>query len=274
LKRLPNPEDALPEHGELFILLRSIPTCHNIIWQDLVNMKKVYSALHKLKEINPLYNAINLPASASGLKLDQRISEFIAEETNDDDKNAITTADDKDTSKALGLDLPDREAMVKKIEEEEESTLYQNYTIQALHALRDNEKATDLYQMLCINEPTLDSRCKLLDVLCFPDLYPNGYGGIYHTRESILKDSDYVKAIMQSRVARFRLNIQFLFYHFHHATVHQINGGIFHMLKILCPQEKLTAACYLEKLQNEELEDNLTSIFSRLRNSQQYWIKP
>jgi len=79
------------------------------------------------------------------------------------------------TSKALGLDLPDREAMVKKIEEEE-SALYQNYSIQALHAPRDNKKATNLYQMLCINEPTLDSCCKMLDVLCFPDLYPNGYG--------------------------------------------------------------------------------------------------
>jgi len=79
---------------------------------------------------------------------------------------------------------------------------------------------------------------------------------------------------MQSRVARFRLNIQFLLYQFHHATICQINDGIFHKLKILRPQEKLTAACYLEKLQNEELEGNLTSIFSRLQNSQQYWIKP
>jgi len=56
-----------------------------------------------------------LPASASGLQLDWRISEFIAEEPNDDDKNTITTADNEDTSKALGLDLPDREAMVKKL---------------------------------------------------------------------------------------------------------------------------------------------------------------
>jgi len=78
--------DALPEHGELFILLRSIPTHHKVVWQDLVDIPKVYSALHKLKEINPLYHAINLPTSASGLQLDQKISECIAEEPNNDDK--------------------------------------------------------------------------------------------------------------------------------------------------------------------------------------------
>ena len=36
----------------------------------------------------------------------------------------------------------------------------------------------------------------------------------------------------------------------------------------------MTAKRYLEKLQNQDLEGNLTSIFSRLQNSQQYWIKP
>ena len=92
------------------------------MWQDLVNMQKVYSALYQLKEINPLYNAINLPNSASGLQLDQKISEHIDENPNNDD--LIT--DNKDTSRAVGLDLPDREAMAKKIEEEEEAMLYQN----------------------------------------------------------------------------------------------------------------------------------------------------
>ena len=39
-------------HGELHILLQSIPTG---IWQDLVSVNKVYDALAKLKAINPLY---------------------------------------------------------------------------------------------------------------------------------------------------------------------------------------------------------------------------
>lgn len=116
LKRLPNPEDALPEHGELFILLRSIPSSHKVVWQDLVDMQKVYSALHKLKDINPLYNAINLPTSASGLQLDQKISEFTTEDPSNDHDNALAAAENEVTSTAIGLDLPDREAVVKKIE--------------------------------------------------------------------------------------------------------------------------------------------------------------
>ena len=54
LKRLPSAEEPLPSNGELYILLRSIPTDKKIIWQDLVSVNKVYDALAKLKAINPL----------------------------------------------------------------------------------------------------------------------------------------------------------------------------------------------------------------------------
>ena len=47
--------------------------------------------------------------------------------------------------------------MVRKIEKEEEADLYKNYTIQGLHAPRQNEKATDLYQLLRITEPAMDN---------------------------------------------------------------------------------------------------------------------
>ena len=40
------------------------------------------------------------------------------------------------------------------------------------------------------------------------------------------------------------------------------------------PHEKLTAGWYLEMLENQEIEGNLTSVFSRLHNSEQYWICP
>ena len=40
LKRLPDSNQALPDHSELFILMRSIPSKTNVIWQDLVDVKK------------------------------------------------------------------------------------------------------------------------------------------------------------------------------------------------------------------------------------------
>ena len=75
LKCLPTPDQPIPEHGELYILLRSIPTAKNVVWQDLVDINKVYSALCKLREINPLYHEIQLPADASELELNLSIME-------------------------------------------------------------------------------------------------------------------------------------------------------------------------------------------------------
>jgi len=47
-----------------------------------VDINKVYKALSKLKEINPLYHKINLPLSASELELDLAISEHTSAESN------------------------------------------------------------------------------------------------------------------------------------------------------------------------------------------------
>ena len=40
------------------------------------------------------------------------------------------------------------DAMIQQIPENEEATLYEQYTINILHANRQNEKATALYQLL------------------------------------------------------------------------------------------------------------------------------
>ena len=164
--------------------------------------------------------------------------------------------------------------MVRKVPREEEEDIYQNYTIQALHAPRQNEKATDLYQMLRVTEPPLDNRCKEIDALCFPDLFPHGNGGQHQLREVILGAADYVKILLQSRISRFRLNLQFLFYHFHQATIRQLSSGFFHKLKVIRPHQNITAGQYLEKLNNEEIEGELTNIFGHLQNSEQFWMRP
>ena len=279
LKCLPTPDQPIPEHGELYILLRSIPTAKNVVWQDLVDINKVYKALLKLQEINPLYHNIQLPVDASSLNLHLAISEHVS--TDADASSEVGTDEDKPVTEDCDKNDDenddkggDKDPMVRKIEKEEEADMYKNYTIQALHAPRENEKATDLYQLLRITESAMDNRCKQLDMLCFPDLFPFSIGGLHHTRDVKLDPSDYVKTIIQSRDPRFRLNQQFLFFHFHQLTIRQLGSGIYHKLKIIRPHEKLTVARYLDMLQNEEIEGNLTSIFSRLRNSEQYWIKP
>ena len=37
LKRLPSPTQPILDHGELFVLLRSIPTTKKVVWQNIVD---------------------------------------------------------------------------------------------------------------------------------------------------------------------------------------------------------------------------------------------
>ena len=40
------------------------------------------------------------------------------------------------------------------------------------------------------------------------------------------------------------------------------------------PHKKMIVARYLEMVQNEEIETELTSVFHRLGNSEQFWMRP
>ena len=88
--------------------------------------------------------------------------------------------------------------------ESEEQDLYHDYTIHALHTPRAHKRATHLYQMLRINKTPIDARCKHLDLLCFPDLFPRGQ---HDLREVKLAPAAYIKVILQSREPRFRRNL-------------------------------------------------------------------
>ena len=50
----------------------------------MVDINKVYRALSKLKNINPIYSQINLPELASDLNLSGRITECVVTDPSDD----------------------------------------------------------------------------------------------------------------------------------------------------------------------------------------------
>ena len=78
LKRLPEPHQPLATDSELYILLCSIPTKSNKIWQDLVDVHKVYHTLEKLKSINHFYSEIVMPEEPHKLQLDRHVETFAA----------------------------------------------------------------------------------------------------------------------------------------------------------------------------------------------------
>ncbi|KAI5726766.1 hypothetical protein M8J76_008082 [Diaphorina citri] len=258
LKKLPNPEDPVNKDQEIFILVRSSPTKSKVMWQDLVDVNKIYRALAYLKNHNLHYANIVLPTNPVNLLdgLDTNIQYEVQEDQ------------PQDTESNEG-----EEAMLTQVTEEEHSD-YEQYTIYPLHEKRTNASTTALYQMLKVNAAPLDSRDNNIDVKCFPDLFVEGQFGQFHPRSVKLTSADFIKSLLSSKDPRFRLNQQSLFYLLNDANMRQLSAGVFYKLNVTNQKEKLTAKSYLDKISRDELEGDLQALFSRLRNTEQFWKKP
>lgn len=73
-----------------------------------------------------------------------------------------------------------------------------------------------------------------------------------------------------SKDPQFRLNQQYLFYLLNNANICQLNRGIYQKMNVTNLHVRYTAAEYLEGMSKELLEPNLSTIFSTLRNTEQY----
>jgi len=151
---------------------------------------------------------------------------------------------------------------------------YDQYTIYPLYEKKANKTSTALYQMLKIQDLPLDNREKNLDLMCFPDIYPFGINGQRETRQVKLYDHEFIKCRLTSKHPQYRLNQQYLFYLLNDANIRQLSRGIYHKLNVIDSQVRYTAAEYLDAMSKELLESNLNTIFSTLRNTEQYWRKP
>ncbi|CAK1584070.1 unnamed protein product [Parnassius mnemosyne] len=259
LKKLPKPEDAIIENPELYIIVRSTPNKANIIWQDIVDVNKVYKALQYLKNVNEHYAYIKLTDLPNQLI---NIHENIQQ-------NVTNTPDNTEE----GILEDGTAALLTQITREKE-TDYEHYTIYPLNERRQNAPASELYQMLKVNTAPIDARDKDLDVKCFPHLYVEGKYGQFHNRQQKVTSSEFIKARLMSKHPQFRLNQQYLFFLLNDANMRQLNSGIFFKMNCANQRDKITVERYLQMLKNDELEGDLTAIFGRLRNTEQFWKKP
>lgn len=156
----------------------------------------------------------------------------------------------------------------------EKETDYEHYTIYPLNERRQNAPASELYQMLKVNTAPIDARDKDLDVKCFPHLYVEGKYGQFHNRQQKVTSSEFIKARLMSKHPQFRLNQQYLFFLLNDANMRQLNSGIFYKMNCANQRDKVTAEQYLQMLNNDKLEGDLTAIFGRLRNTEKFWKKP
>lgn len=248
------------------------------MWESLFNLKKVFYALEWLKKNNPFYSKIILPANAEGLLSylndtdtqfqpnDQNNSENNDEISCENDADEILPPDQVNCTSAEASQISQISAASMLTEKSENDAFYDEYTVYPLYENRS------LYQMLRIENSPLDERSKNLDVLCFPDLYPYGTNGLYEDRETPIQFTEFIKAKFMSRHPQFRCQIQYIFHLLYLYNLRQINSGIYQVLNIT--REQLNAQEYLKKVAEGSLEGNLTSVFSRLKNTEAYWRIP
>ncbi|XP_074111642.1 uncharacterized protein LOC141535587 [Cotesia typhae] len=336
LKKICSTTDPLNKHHELYIVMRSIPTKSNVIWEKMVSLENVFRVLTWLKRNNTLYSEIELPQCPQNLRecekndndntpisMEQEKNDIVSkEEILDDNQNveelsnksedrenkglsgdsitkehsytkmssvrdkSINSSDhtyskislstkDKETTDKIDIqesksETPQHQAMITQVLNPD-SSQYAQYTIYPLHDKRKNDTSTNMYQMLKINEKALNNRIKTLDLQCFPDLYPYGKNGQCEERNVPLTAFEYIKPRLKSADSRFRLNQQYLFFLLNDANIRQLGAGVYHTLNITNAREKYTAKSYLKHLKDGQLEANLTTLFARLRNSEQFW---
>jgi len=138
----------------LYILVRGIPTKSKIIWEEIVNVKKVFEALIWLKHNNPLYSNILLPETHDGLCLEKLINpEFEIQKTENngefalDDNNKLLNAKSpiKETKNNVEAILNNQhEAMLTQIIDDNDG-YYDQYTIYPLYEKKNHMNLLPTY---------------------------------------------------------------------------------------------------------------------------------
>jgi len=265
----------------MYILVRGIPTKSKIIWEEMVDVKKVFDALKWLKHNNSFYNLIVLPGTHDGLCLEKLNNPQFEIQDTENDSESVSNNNHKlslknqmrETENNVEI-IVNNEAMLTQIKDDNDS-YYEQYTIYPLYEKKSHKSATALYQMLKIQDLPLDNREKNLDLLCFPDLYPFGINGQHdETRPIKLHDHEFIKCRLKSKCPQYRLNPQYIFFLLYNSNIRQLRRGIYHKMNVTNLRDRYTASEYLEAIQKDLLESNLSTIFSTLRNTEQYWRKP
>jgi len=135
LKKLCLDTDPININNELYILVRSIPTKSKIIWEEMVNVKKIFDALTWLKCNNVLYSHIILPNDHNELNILEQLknSEFQLEEleTIFDDESDNESLDNpiERTKNDVEITLDEQQkAMLTQVIDENDG-YYEEYTV-------------------------------------------------------------------------------------------------------------------------------------------------
>ena len=232
---------ALPD-PQLYVIVNGVPTKDKVMWQTLVDVKRIKAVIQKLRETNWLYQNVN------DLSID------------DVGRKVVEVVDNTSS------------CMLEKVTADDVAT-FQTYTILSLDQKVPNVMDTEQYRMHNVKETPLDTRQQHLDVACFPTLFSSGRFGECHPRSLGIFPSEYPKSRLLSKDSRFRKDPQYVFFLQWQHEIRQLSAGIYNLLKST-GSSAMPVSVFLSKVSksNEDVEKSLSTILQSVRGSKQYWF--
>ena len=150
---------------------------------------------------------------------------------------------------------------------------YTAYTIRRLDQKQSSLSDTEQYKLMNVKEDALNNKLKHLDVLCFPTLFPTGNFGESHTRSIPISVSEFGKSRLMSKHSRFRKDFQYVFFLLWQKEMRELAAGVYNLMKGT-RQHALPVHEFMDRLStsDEDVEANLSTIFTSMRGSKQYWF--
>ncbi|KAJ8674464.1 hypothetical protein QAD02_005726 [Eretmocerus hayati] len=240
-------EDVLIDNPEFYILVRGIPTKKNFIWEDKVDVQRLFTAVSWYKTHNKFHSKIDLTDGLRKIAEHLKKLEIVHFAKDSPDESELPNGVESNIDKSqefhsqTKIDEARSEEMIEISSKDSlhyegqrailtlkqtNDPYYDHYTIYPVQVRKQNDSDANVYQMLKINAQHLHYFRKDLDRLCFLNLYPYG------------------------------------------------NYGIYHKLHIVNPKFRYTAKNYLDRLKQGTENDNLSTIFARLRGTESFWKKP
>ena len=245
-------QSKLPSNEFMNIIVDSCPTDKKLVYRYIVDLHKVYVALHWLRDNNHLYAPEKVDFLSAAFEDNLIYScgiDFTGKETVDLSKTMLKHVDDCEP--------------------------YLHMTIQPIHVTpKQNRLDIDIYRQMKVNENLLDSKQQHLDHMCYPDLYPCGKGGLYDQWDRIVKPLMFLKNRLGHSDPRFCRCIPYILDENSHHDERSIDQGVYSMLKIAKMKGLMVGDLRTKVLtKDNELEGNLLSMLSNLRGSQGYWYQ-
>ena len=232
---------GLPD-PELYIIVNGKPSNNKILWQSVVNVEHVKTAVEKLREINWLYADV--------------------EESSVDDASRRVIECVSDTTSQM---------LVKTSAEDVKS--FQAYTIRRLDQKQSSQADSEHLKLVNVKENAMSNKLKHLDVLCFPTLFPSVKFGESHDRSVPISLSEFGKSHFLNKDSRFRKDPQYVFFLLWQKELRELAAGVYNLLKGR-RQHVMPVGEFMDRVSNsdEDVEANLSTVFQNVRGSKQYWF--